>query len=395
MRRISMTSVALSALLALALGTIAAAGPQGGTILTVAGRGPVQELGDGGPATEAALWLVRGMEIDSQGTLYLTDVDNARVRRVDPVTGIITTLAGTGEDGYSGDGRPANEAQLHAPQGVALDEAGSTLYIADTSNNRVRAVDLATGTIRTVVGTGLGISSGDGGPAALASTWWPVALEVHESRLYVVEFLGNRVRRVDPDGTITTLVGTGQPGFRGDGGPATQAALNYPFDLAIDAAGAMYIADANNGRIRRVDPGGIITTVAGIGSIPGNRMPWAASEVTPPGAALGDGGPATRAILSRPRGVAIDAAGNLYIADTDSHRIRRVDPSGTIATVAGSMYRGFAGDGGPATRARLWAPEGVAVDSAGNLYIADTINGRVRRVTAPLEAASPLDVLPP
>ena len=217
--------------------------------------------GDSGPAVEARLYAPKGVAVDAAGNLYIADVGNHRIRRVDP-SGIITTIAGIGERGFAGDGGPAIEARLYAPKGVAVDAAGN-LYIADTRNQRIR--------------------------------------------------------RVDPSGIITTIAGTGERSFAGDDGPAVEARLDHPFGVAVDAAGNLYIADTFNQRIRRVDPSGTISTFAGTGIF----------------GFSGDGGPAVEARLDNPTGVAVDAAGNLYIADQQNHRIRRVDPSGTITTFAG------------------------------------------------------------
>jgi sugar lactone lactonase YvrE len=260
---------------------------------------------------------------------------------------------------------------------VAVDAAGN-LLIADTGNNRIRRVDGATGVITTVAGTGptgseAGSFSGDGGPAVNANLRFPSSVAVDASgNLYIADGGNHRIRRVDSvTGIITTAAGSGSFGFSGDGGPATDAQL-APSDIAVDASGNLFIADANNNRIRRVDGAtGVITTVAGTGTA-GHS---------------GDGGPATSASLFSPRGVAVDAAGNLFFA-VASNRIRRVDAAtGIITTVAGSGASGFSGDGGPAISASLFGPAGVAVDAAGNLFIADFRNNRIRRVEAAVPAA--------
>jgi hypothetical protein len=276
---------------------------------------------------------------------------------------VISAVAGNGVYGFSGDGGPATSAQLSSPYGVAVDAAGN-LYIGDMFNNRIRRVT-PSGTITTVAGNGTDQGlSGDGGPATFALLPWPwcVALDA-AGNLYICSPTMSGIRRVTPSGTITTVAGNGTWGFSGDGGPATSAQLNDPQGLAVDAAGNLYIADESNQRIRRVTQSGTITTVAGNGT---QRF-------------SGDGGPATSAQLSWPYGLAVDAARNLYISG--SERIRRVTPSGTITTVAGNGTQGFSGDGGPATSAQLYASRGVAVDAAGNLYIADHGNQRIRRVT--------------
>ena len=334
-----------------------------GVITTVAGTGEPGFGGDGGPATEANLWFPRGVAVDGSGNLYIADRSNHRVRRVGP-GGVITTVAGTGEEGYSGDGGPATESSLRFPRGVAVDGSGN-LYIADSVNHRVRRVDPG-GVITTVAGTGRYGYSGDGGPATGARLNSPDGVVVDGSgNLYIADSVNHRVRRVDPEGVITTVAGTGDWGYSGDGGPATEARLFSPRGVAVDGSGNLYIADDFNSGVRKVDPAGVITTVAGTGQ----------------GGYSGDGGPATGAQLSHPLGVAVDGSGNLYIADAWNNRVRKVDPEGVITTVAGTGQEVYSGDGGPATEASLWSPRGVAVDGAGNLYIADLENHRVRRVT--------------
>ena len=313
-----------------------------GTITKVAGTGFTGFRGDGGPATEAELQRPTGLAVDGQGNLYIADTYNLSVRRVD-AEGTITTVAGTGVPEFSGDGGPATEAALQRPSGLALDGQGN-LYIADTYNLSVRRVD-AEGTITTVAGTGGGPgSSGDGGPATEAALGFAFALAVDgQGNLYISDFVEHRVRRVDAGGIITTVAGTGGPGFSGDGGPATEAELNSPAGLALDGQGNLYIADSTNRRVRRVDAGGIITTVAELDS---------------------------------PVGLALDGQGNLYIADAYNNRVLRVDAGGTITTVAG-------------TGAALQLPTMVALDGQGNLYIADTDNNRVLRVEQPALVPAP------
>ena len=343
-----------------------------GTIATVAGTGDSGTgdygfSGDGGPATQANLAWPTGVALDGQGNLYITDLDNNRVRRVD-AAGMIATVAGTGDYGSRGDGGPAAQAALHWPEGVALDGQGN-LYIADGGNHRVRRVDAA-GTIATVAGTGAEGFGGDGGPATQAELAGPAGVALDgQGNLYIAEFYNHRVRRVDAAGTIATVAGTGAEGFGGDGGPATQAELAWPYGVALDGEGNLYIADHGNHRVRRVDAAGTIATVAGTGAEGFG----------------GDGGPATatQTELAWPAGLALDGQGNLYIADHGNDRVRRVDAAGTIATVAGTGAEGFGGDGGPATQAELAGPVGVALDGQGNLYIADPGNHRVRRVYQP------------
>ena len=270
-----------------------------------------------------------------------------------------------GNSGAVDDEVPALEASLNYVSAVAADRSGN-LYIADTGDHRIRRVDAA-GTITTVAGTGTEGFSGDGGPATNAQLAWPRGVTVDAlGRLYIGDASNHRIRRVDAAGTITTVAGAGAPGFGGDGGPAPSARLYGPWGVAVDASGNLYIADRSNHRIRRVDLAGTITTVAGTGTE----------------GFSGDGGPATNAQLAWPRGVTVDASGNLYIADRSNHRIRRVDLAGTITTVAGTGTPGLAGDGGPAPSARLNSPSGVAVNRSGSLYISDFGNHRIRRVDA-------------
>jgi sugar lactone lactonase YvrE len=334
-----------------------------GTLTRVAGAPGGSSLGDGGPATSAALWIPAGVAVDSGGNLYIADSHNNRVRKVAP-SGTISTVAGNGNGGYSGDGGPATSAQLNWPECIAVDSAGN-LYIAEYGNNRIRKVAPG-GTISTVAGNGTVGYSGDGGPATSAELRSPHGVTVDSSgNLYIADSDNSRIRKVSPGGTISTVAGTGSAGYSGDGGPATSAELREPLGVAVDSSGNLYIADLHNDRIRKVSPGGTISTVAGTGSA----------------GYSGDGGPANRAALRGPHGVAVDSSGNLYIADHYNRRIRKVVPGGMISTVAGNGTWGYSGDGGKATSAQLYFPLGVAVNSAGNLYIADSSNNRIRKVT--------------
>ncbi len=318
--------------------------------------------GDGGPAVQAQLRRPTGVAVDGAGNLYITDTWNNRIRKVDSA-GTITTVAGTGPRGFGGDGGLAVQAQLDRPTGVAVDSSGN-LYVADSGNYRIRKID-STGTITTVAGTGESGFGGDGGPAVQAQIARPAGVTVGGSgNLYIADRDNHRIRKVDSTGMITTVAGTGESGFGGDGGPAIQAQFARPVGVAVDSSDNLYIADRDNHRIRKVDSTGMITTVAGTGE----------------SGFGGDGGPAIQAQLRFPAGVAVDSSGNLYIADRDNHRVRKVDSNGTITTVAGTGEYGFGGDGGPAIQAQLRFPAGIAVDSSGNLYIADTLNHRIRKV---------------
>jgi sugar lactone lactonase YvrE len=328
--------------------------PAPGTILTIAGTGQAGFSGDGGPAAQARLDAPHGLASDTAGNLFMAENNNARVRRINPA-GIITTVAGSGNGTFSGDGGPATSAGM-TPVTVAVDSAGN-LYLADVASNRIRKVD-ASGIITTVAGGGNPADGvGDGGPATSARLNIPTGVVLDaRGNLFIVEHSGHRIRMVTPAGTISTVAGTGTAGFSGDGGPAAAAQLNLPISVVVDNAGRLYVSDVGNHRVRMVAADGTISTVAGGGN---------------PADGLGDGGLATEARLNTPVGVALDGAGNLFIADTNDRRIRRVGPVGIISTVAGTGATGFSGDGGPATQADLSGPDGLAVDKAGNLYFSD------------------------
>ncbi|MCS6817687.1 MAG: hypothetical protein NZ746_09955 [Blastocatellia bacterium] len=340
---------------------VRAVDPQG-VIRTVAGGG----IGDGGDPRQATLNLPYGVAVDKRGRLYIADTEHHRIRRLTlgAENPRIETIAGTGLSGYNGDERPAIEARLNFPRGLAVDAEGN-LYIADTFNHRVRKIT-PDGVITTVAGTGRAGFSGDGGLATRAELRLPLAVAVDaEGRLYIADAGNNRVRRVELDGTITTIVGTGKRGFGGDDGPAIAAALDTPAALAFDKDGRLLIADAGNHRLRRVDlSSGTIVTIAGKGT-PGSG---------------GDGGAAKEAELNTPSGLAVDAEGTVYIADSGNHRVRKIGSDGNINTVTGGGTAGFGGDGALATAATLNFPTGLAIAPDGHLVIADTFNHRVRKL---------------
>jgi len=279
---------------------------------------------------------------------------------------VLTSAAGTGTGGYNGDGQPATAAQLNGPYDVTVDAAGN-IYIAEWYSSRVRKIDAATGTIATIAGTGGHFFDGDGGPATAANLDSPEGVAVDTAgNVYIADSLNNRVRMVTPSGTITTIAGSGLPGYDGDG-PATQHELNGPAGIVLDGSGNLYISDKSSHRIRKLNlASGQLTTIAGTGI----------------GTYGGDGGPATAAALYNPSHLAMDKAGNLYVADTYNHRIRKITPGGIITTVAGTGVAGFSGDGGPAGAAQLNNPTSVAIDAAGNMYISDAFNKRIRQVSS-------------
>lgn len=434
-----------------------------GIIHTVAGNHTAGFSGDGGQATSAEIAYTYDVRTDAHGNLYIADFGNSRVRKVNS-SGVITTYAGNGMAGNAGSGGPATSASIGSVQGIFL--SGTSLYISTGSN--IWAVTQTTQTINIVAGSATGARGFDGdGNSALsalfAGTWEMasdgaggllVADELNArirrinsaqtvttiaggyvgdggkataaslngnthmvfdgfGNLYIADTQNNRVRKVAPGGTITTFAGTGFTGYTGDGGPATSATLNAPRAVAVDLQGNVYIADAGNIAIRKVDSNGTISTFLTT-FIDSNGLPTSAGctalilgpngnlyatdgvfavwKITPSGATTiiagvlyqlgynGDGIPATQAWLLAPNGLAFDPDGNLYISDWLNNRIRKVDSTGTITTVAGTGQSGFGGDGGPATSATLSLPYDLAFDSAGNLYIADWINFRVRVV---------------
>jgi len=332
-----------------------------GILTTIAGNGTAGFTGDGAAATSAEMNFPTGLALDSGGNLYIADFQNLRVRKIN-TSGTINTVAGNGVLSYSGDGGPALSAQMNSPRGVAVDSAGN-LYIADTNNNVIRKV-ASNGIVTTFAGNATAGGNGDGSTATGAQLNGPLGLAVDAGgNLYIADTQNSRIRKVSAGGTISTVAGNGTPGYGGDGSAATAALLNFPTAVALDSAGNLYIADLNNNRIRMVSPGGTITTVAGNGS----------------SGYVGDGAAAVNARLFTPQGVAVDAAGNLYIADTGNWAVRLVTPGGTISTIAGNGTAGYAGDGGPAALAHLAGPNAISVDAAGNLYIADG-GARVREI---------------
>ena len=453
-----------AALLATATLAAHAAGPK---ITTVAGG----FFGDGKPATSAALDNPNGIARDAKGNIYVSDVGNCRIRVVSP-SGVINTMAGTGICGYSGDGGPAKAAEVSGSYGIALDRQGN-LYITDGA--RIRKI--SRGTISTVAGNGTYGYSGDGGPATDASLSGPLGVFVDgPGNIYIADTGNNVIRRVDASGIIHTVAGNNIAGFSGDGGPATQASLNFPWSVIADAKGNFYISDINNDRVRKVDTSGIINTYAGNGSFgnTGSGGPATSAAIGPPvglmlsggnlylstnsqaiwtvnlatqiinliagtGGPLfnGDGNSALATNFAQPAGIALDGKGgvlvadsgnnrvrdigadgivstiaggnvndgaqarnasldfwvqfprisfdtasNLYIADSADCRVRKVTPDGAISTIAGTGICGYSGDGGPATQAMVSSPQAVVADRNGNLFIADAGNSVIRKIDA-------------
>lgn len=432
-----------------------------GTVTRFAGTGTAGFGGDGGPATDAQFDSPQGIVVGPDGAVYVGDVRNRRVRRIG-TDGTITTVAGSGNRGFSGDGGQATSADLSTPSSAAIGSGGD-LLVVDGFNNRIRRVD-GTGTITTVAGTGPAGLSGDGGPATEAPLRTPEGIAFDpQGRLVIVEGYTGSLRRVEADGTIVTIgapsdsglaglaiapngvvfgtsgltsqvfgsttdgrvvvvAGTGTAGFGGDGGPGPAAQLDYPIGIAVDAT-SLLVADSANARIRRIDQNGTITTVAGTG-LPqndgGRDVPVASANFAQPyGVAVGpdgsvfvtellghrvrrirpdgivatiagtgqpgyggDGGPAMSARLNGPAGIAVAADGTIFVTELKGHRVRRIATDGTITTVAGTGDAGFSGDGGPGNEAALSAPAFCVIGPDGSLYVSDSGNGRVRRIDA-------------
>ncbi len=338
-------------------------------ISTVAGHTGLFD--DGIAAIDAQLNEPANIATDAAGNVYIADYSNNRVRKIDAASGIISTVAGDGLPTYTtlGDGGPATAGTLSSPMAVALDDAGN-IYIAEPGNSRVRKVNTS-GIITTVAGNGTYAYGGDGGAATLAKLNAPLGVAVdHKGNIYIADEGNSRIRMVNAVGVMSTFAGSATAGYSGDGSIAIAAKLQNPDGVLVDGIGNVYIADGGNNCVRKVDTFGIITTVAGTGSATGGFS--------------GDGGPAIAAELNEPVGLIIDNIGNLYIADANNNRIRMVDTTGKISTIAGNGIAGFSGDGGFATSAKMNSPLGIGFGTggAGTIYLSDAGNNRIRLLEA-------------
>lgn len=331
-------------------------------ITTVAGTGVPGDSGLTGPATAAPIGNACGAAFDDQGNFYFsTGSVSSTIKKLTP-GGILSSAAGSGVDGYDGDGGPATSARLYQPAFITIAPEGN-MYIPDMKNHVIRMVTPG-GTISTIAGTGIAGYSGDGGPATAAMLNWPQSVSIGPGGdLYIADWKNNRVRKIDPMGIITTVAGNGTSGASGDGGPATLAEVEA-FSAHVDAHGNIFICDMTNHRVRKVGTDGTMSTAVGNGA-----------------GAFVEGAPAT-ATGVRPWMVTTDVFDNMVVAD-NSQRVLLVKPSGVVSTLAGTGVIGFGGDGGPATAAKINVPEGVAFDNCGNLYITELSNSRVRKVTFP------------
>jgi sugar lactone lactonase YvrE len=358
------------------------------TISASVGNGTAGFSGDGSPAVSAEVNFPSAVVVDSAGNLYIADQANYRIRKVD-TSGNISTIAGTGTKGNDGDGKAATSANIGSAGGIAVDSSGN-VYFSDTANHVIRKI-VSGGTISTIAGTGTPGFTGDTTAylleynkannittvivATSAKISSPTGVAVDsKGNVYFSDTGNNRIRRVSvTDQTITTVAGDGTGNYYGDGAGAQYSEINHPVALAFDAADNLFIADASNHRIRKISGAdGTISTVAGFGT---------------PGKA-DNGGYAVNSLLHYPSSVAVDKTGNLYIADFLNNRVRMVNTSGLISTIAGSGRFGKGGDGGPALAAQMYFPCSVAVNASGNVYLIDSLNTRIRLLTPDVAAAT-------
>ena len=333
-------------------------------ITTIAGTGTWSCSGDGGPATAAAVGQLYGTTVDASGNVYITCTSCRKVKKIS-TSGIITTVAGNGTGGSTGDGGPATDATIGIPYGLAVDKSGN-LYISDWENSVIRKVD-PLGFISTIAGDASIIGggySGDGGPAIHALLSGPAGIATDTAgNLFIAEENNNVIRKISKTGIITRVAGTGAWAYSGDGGPALSAGIPAPLGVAADDQGNLYVVDNDDNRIRKISAAGIITTIAGNGTL----------------GYSGNGGPATAAQLGYPQAVAVDNHGNIFIAESKNNVIRKVDPSGIISTFAGNGIAGHSGDGGVASAAEINSPYGVAVDKNRYVYISELNGAYVRK----------------
>ncbi|MCD6013173.1 MAG: repeat containing protein [Flavipsychrobacter sp.] len=336
----------------------------GQTIKTIAGDGVTQYIGDGSPATAYSLAFPRSIYVNKKGEVYVADYFNERIRKIFHDT--ISTVVGTGIQGYSGDGGPASAAELGNPDGICMDTAGN-MYITEFYNNTIRKVNAATKVITTICGNGTAGYSGNGGPATAAQFQSPYKGCVDlAGNIYIADYENHRVRKFTAaTGIISTIAGNGLPGFYGDYGPATAAKLYYPSSVAIDRYGNLYISEFGNHTIRKINAAtGVITTIAG----------------TTTAGYTGDGSLAIGATLNQPNCVFVDKFGYVYISDFNNNVIRAIHPKGIMSTIAGTGGVGYTGDGGPATAATFRGPSAVFVDDSLYIYIADGDNSVIRKM---------------
>ena len=337
---------------------------QAQTITTIAGTcgSTTGYTGDGGSATAATLAQPFGVAKDASGNIYIGDAQNNRIRMVN-TSGIISTVVGNGAYGWGGDGGPATAANLKFPCGIAFDGAGN-MYIADQENSCIRMVNTS-GIISTVAGLGYAAYTGDGGPATAAALNYPIDIAVDGAgNIFIADRNNFCIRKINSSGIISTFAGTGTTSYSGDGGAATAAGISDACGVAVDGSGNVYIADSHNNCIRKVNSSGIITTIAGTGSA----------------GFSGDGGPATAAMLNFPFGITLDVTGNMYVSDYLGQRIRKIDYSSIITTIAGNGTFGSGGDGGPATAAQMGGPTHIWASASGNLLMGDHANNAVRKI---------------
>ena len=328
------------------------------TITTVAGVvGSPGYGGDAGPANNARFNQPRAVATDNDNNLYIADMRNHVIRKVNS-NGIISTVAGNGTAGTAGDGGPATAAQLAQPTGMTIDNEGN-IYIADFNSSVIKKVT-PSGIMSIFAGNGTEGFSGDGAQAAQAKLYRPTAVAVDkDGNLYISDASNKVIRKVNKQGVISTIAGVpGHAGYAGDGGLATKALLTQPAGIAVDYSGNIYIADPSNSVVRKINAAGVITTFAGNGTA----------------GYSGDGGPAIKAQfqMGSPQGLAVDPAGNVYASDYQNHAIRKISAKGIITTIAGTGAPDYAGDGGPAILAKIWYPIGIATDNAGNVFITDS-----------------------